>query len=107
MNKTISYYDSNAKDWVQTHIVDKTDKLQKFKQLFPKGKILEIGSGDGLDAFNLIKLGYDYTGIDASKGLLEIAKSKNPDSDLRNISVEEIKENFKENEFDGFWTAAT
>src|SRR5260221_12158468 len=105
--KTINYYDENANEWVKTHVVDKTDKLKKFQKLLPKGKIIEIGSGDGLDAFNLIKLGYGYTGTDASKSLIQIAQKRNPKVTFNNIPVEELSKNFNEDCFDGFWTAAT
>lgn len=40
----------------------------------PAGKILEVGSGGGRDAKDLIEMGYEYIGIDISKGLLEEAK---------------------------------
>lgn len=108
--RTIGYYDVHANEWTNKHHGDEQESYWKtemdvFHKLLPSGKILEIGSGSGKDASALLRLGYDYVGTDASKGLLEIAKKRNPVAVFRNVAVQDL--DFEENEFDGFWTAAT
>ena len=41
-------------------------------------RVIELGCGDGRDAFEIIKRVKQYEGIDSSEGLLDIAKKKNP-----------------------------
>ena len=79
--------------------------MARFKELLPRGKVLEIGSGAGKDASALISLGYDYTGTDASEGLLNIAQKRNPMAKFYKMAVHDLS--FPDQEFDGFWTAAT
>lgn len=110
--KTLNYYDEHAKEWAEAHHgFDEEsfwkDWMEKLHKLLPNGKVLEIGSGSGKDASNLLRLGYEYIGTDASKGLLEVAKRRSPNGVFKNIRVQDLKDNFNENEFDGFWTAAT
>jgi len=108
--QTIKYYDKHAEEWATTHGGYEENsywekEMQRFYQLLPKGKILEIGSGAGNDASALIKMGYEYTGIDASSGLIEIAKKRNPKAIF--IKMDVCNLDFPEGYFDGFWTAAT
>lgn len=110
MKKTVDYYDREAENWASAHHGNETgsyweDEMERFHGLLPAGKILEIGSGTGKDAAALIALGYNYVGTDASKGLLQMAKKRNPSASFFLKSVEEL--DFPEGEFDGFWTAAT
>jgi ubiquinone/menaquinone biosynthesis C-methylase UbiE len=70
----------------------------------PSGSVLEIGSGAGNDASSLLEMGYDYTGTDASSGLIEVARKRNPQATFINVNADEL--NFPEKSFDGFWAAA-
>lgn len=79
--------------------------MERFHELLPKGKVLEIGSGSGKDAAALVTMGYDYTGTDASAELLKIAKKRNPQATFRQVSVYDL--DFPPHQFDGFWTTAT
>ena len=65
--QTIKTYDSKSSDWVLKHETPNFwgSQMDKFYKLLPKGKILEIGSGGGRDAKELIGKGYDYVGTDA------------------------------------------
>lgn len=108
--QTIEYYDKNAKDWAVSHHGDEItsywqNEMERFHELLPTGKVLEIGAGTGKDATGLIAMGYDYTGTDASKGLLGIAQKKNPGAVFKHVGVYDL--DFPEHQFDGFWTAAT
>ncbi len=81
-------------------------EMELLFQLVHQGKILEIGTGHGGDAIQLIKhYGIEnYTGIDASSGLLKIAKSRNPGADLRLMDIYSL--DFPPHVFDGFWISA-
>ena len=108
--QTIGYYDTHAIEWSNIHHGDEQESYWKvemdmFHKFLPCGKVLEVGSGSGKDASALLRLGYDYVGTDASKGLLEIAQKRNPNTIFRCVAVQDL--DFEENEFDGFWTAAT
>lgn len=108
--QTVGYYDTKAETWATAHHGDEDvsywqNEMERFHELLPKGRILEIGSGSGKDASALIALGYDYTGTDASEGLLKVAQKRNPEAILKLVAVHDL--DFPEHEFDGFWTAAT
>ncbi|MBU4380638.1 class I SAM-dependent methyltransferase [Candidatus Parcubacteria bacterium] len=103
--QTIDFYDRKAEEWANAHsgyekISWWIEEMQIFHNLLPTGKILEIGAGTGRDASNLVDLGYDYTGTDASFGLLEIAKKRNPQVNFKLVGVCEL--DFPKHEFDGF-----
>lgn len=106
---TVKYYDNEADSWSASHGGDDTDSWRKdgmirFNEYLPSGRVLEIGSGVGKDAEALIKLGYDYTGTDASSGLLELARKRNPSATFIQRYAHEIGHSL--GEFDGFWASA-
>lgn len=108
--QTVGYYDKKAEEWAISHGGNEEasywqSEMERFHELLPGGKVLEVGSGAGKDAAALIKIGYDYTGTDASEGLLKVAQKRNPRASFKHVSVYGL--NFPEYEFDGFWTAAT
>lgn len=108
-NKTINFYDQNAEKW-RNGCINKEGSFRdmsvaKLKEFLPEGKILEIGSGPGIDAEKLVKAGFDYIGTDASEGFIELAKKLNPNINFIKMAVEEL--DFPKNNFDGFWTSAT
>lgn len=98
-------YDANAHLWAPRHLSPRFwgKEMDDFRKFLPSGKILEIGCGGGRDARELIELGYDYTGTDVSKGLLEQAKKNNPGAKFIQVSLYNL--DFTE-KFDGFWCAA-
>src|SRR3989344_3277821 len=111
--KTIQYYDEHAGEWAQKHGMADPSNYKLFdpemKLLFklrPTGKVLEIGTGHGGDAIELIaQYGVEnYVGIDASTGLLKIARSRNPGADLRQQNIYEMS--FPDEIFDVFWISA-
>jgi len=104
--QTIDAYDQNTIAWAgsrNTKVVWGNEK-KKFYKYLPKGKIIEVGSGGGRDAKELIAHGYDYTGTDVSKELLEEAKKNNPEATFLLQSVYEL--DFPDETFDGFWASA-
>lgn len=80
-------------------------EMEHFHRLLPSGRIIEIGSGGGQHAQELISLGYDYIGTDASAGMVEVARKR-----LKGVQFyQQVAENLDfpvENKFDGFWAAA-
>lgn len=110
LRQTVDYYDKEAKNWTSAHGGNQEDsywkaEMERFHQLLPNGRVLEIGSGAGKDAAALKVIGYDYTGTDASEGLLRVAKKRNPDTRFVHMAVHDL--DFPGEKFDGFWTAAT
>ena len=108
--KTINYYDQQAPQWASEHGGHEEKsywekQMARFKEFLQDGKVLEIGSGAGKDAKALIAMGYEYTGTDASKGLIDVAQARNPKAVFVNEAVEDLS--FPSDSFDGFWTAAT
>lgn len=98
-------YDSVSEKWADTHKTNRfwQENFDKFFELLPKGRLLEIGCGSGRDAQELIAQGYDYTGTDISAPQLEQARKNNPGSAFEQVSLYDL--DFKE-PFDGFWAAA-
>lgn len=104
---TVDTYDTNAQAWIKKHSTPGiwAQEMAIFKKLLPKGKILEIGAGGGRDAKELIALGYDYVGIDVSRGLLIEAQKLNPQAQFFHQNIYELDSS--KHSFDGFWTSAT
>ena len=104
---TLETYNTTAKQWSEKHAtVDFWEQeMEIFRKLLPSGKILEIGSGGGRDARELIALGYAYVGTDISTGLIEMAKKANSHVTFLAQSVYDL--DFPEGtQFDGFWASA-
>lgn len=104
---TVKTYNTNAKVWAKKHLTPGywAQELATFKKYLPHGKVLEIGAGGGRDAQELIKLGYDYVGIDVAEKLLAEAQKLNPTATFIHQSIYDL--DFPLNSFDGFWTSAT
>lgn len=88
-------YDRIAKDFAEMRTI--FYKEQKYLDalmhyLKPKAHILDVGCGSGCPiAAYFIEKGFQVTGIDGSKKLLEIAKEKNPSMNLIYGDVRTIK----------------
>jgi SAM-dependent methyltransferase len=104
---TIQTYDLNAESWANDHadVSGLKNTVAKFKKYLPNGTVVEIGSGGGRDAALLTESGYDYLGIDASKGMVAAAQRFNPGLKFKHMSVYDLPR--LQRQFDGFWTAAT
>lgn len=80
-------------------------ELARFKKLVPGKKVLDIGCGAGRDAEELLKEGFCVTGIDASDGMLAVARSRAPKATLLKMDFNALA--FPDESFDGFWAAAS
>lgn len=104
---TIEAYDKIAEEFHSRNSVTLyAEEYLVFKNLLKNGnKILEIGCGTGRDAEGLINLGLDYTGVDASEGMLNLAKARVKNGNFQNGDF--YKLDFDDEYFDGFWAAAS
>jgi ubiquinone/menaquinone biosynthesis C-methylase UbiE len=64
----------------------------------PKGTILDIGCGTGRHAVPLVQNGFNVTGIDSSKEMLNVLKKKNSRTHIVYKNIFDVQ--FKENYFD-------
>lgn len=109
-SKTINYYNQQTDKWVAKHANQSDEtwwgpEMERFHELLPGGRVLEIGFGGGRDAKSLINYGYEYIGTDASEGFLAAARKANPSGKFIIKNVHDL--DFPDEDFDGFWTAAT
>ena len=104
---TIDAYNKIAEEFSQRNSVSIYNaEFQAFRSSVKSGdKILEIGCGTGRDADELVKLNFDYTGIDASEGMLAIARERVKQGNFQMGDFYHLK--FPDNAFDGFWAAAS
>jgi len=104
---TIDSYDKIAQDFhARNHKTIYGEEYRFFKDALGNGKrILEIGCGTGRDARELIEQGFDYTGIDASEGMLAIARENAKGGSFKKGDFYAL--DFPTGSFDGFWAAAS
>lgn len=107
--KTISYYNDNAKKWVQNHGPNSKpsfwlEELNQFQEYLTQGHILEIGVGGAGEAAEFIKKGYTFTGIDPAQNLIEIAQKQFPKATFLVNNMYDFES--PKNTFDGFWCSA-
>jgi len=104
---TIDWYDKNAKKYASDsdNITFEDTARQFLKKIKPNPKILEVGCGSGRDAITLTELGASVTGIDASEGLIKVAKQKS--SDIEFLVGNFLDLPFQDGTFDGIWSHAS
>ena len=106
--QTISYYDQHAEKWSSERGPDAKKslwepELEQFHSLLPEGKILEIGFGGAKEAASLIRMGYEYVGIDPAAALIKKAQKRFSQAQFDVKSVYDL--DYKQ-VFDGFWCSA-
>jgi ubiquinone/menaquinone biosynthesis C-methylase UbiE len=104
---TIDAYNKIAHEFSQRNSVSiYSTEFQLFRSLIKSGnKILEIGCGTGRDAEELVRLDFDYTGIDASEGMLAVARERVKQGKFQVGDFYHL--DFQDDTFDGFWAAAS
>jgi SAM-dependent methyltransferase len=71
---------------------------QRIDPLFSRGsRVLDLGCGSGVDAVHLMQRGVDVTGIDASAGMVRVARARGVN--VRLLAIEALEE--IEGVFDG------
>lgn len=105
LNKTINYYDINAKEFVEgTLNVDFKTTQDKFINKLPaKGYILDFGCGSGRDTKYFLAKDFNVEAIDGSIELCKIA------SEYTNIKVRHMYFNELSivNKYDGIWACSS
>lgn len=110
--QTVAYYDGNSEKWAKNHGMGEEestfkDQMDTLFKLVPEGKVLEIGSGHGKEAYLLIKqYGVDsYIGVDASIKLLELASFRNPNAKFIHTSIYDLS-SIEDSSIEAFWISA-
>ncbi|MDP3991895.1 MAG: class I SAM-dependent methyltransferase [Nanoarchaeota archaeon] len=93
------YYDRGIFGRFLFNIIDKTANSVKIKK---GSKILDAGCGTGnlLHILGGKNLGLKLYGTDISKKMMQIARKKVKEADIREISVTNLNKEFRENYFD-------
>jgi len=103
---TIATYDNIAKGFFEKRKSDDNFFLEEFN-LFVKTargkKVIDLGCGTGRGANLFLENGFDYAGIDASRGMLELAKSRFATANFLQMDFYGL--NFPSSTFDCFWAA--
>ncbi len=105
MNKTLSYYNSNAEDFFKSTVnADMTAQYQRFeKYLSPGDRILDLGCGSGRDTKHFLEAGYQMKAVDGSEELCQKA-SEYTGIEVENIRFQDMAYN---NEYHGVWACAS
>ena len=105
LNRTVDYYNENAKDFVQGTIsVDFTKVQHKFIDKLEKGDyILDFGCGSGRDTKYFIDNGFKVDAIDGSEELCKLA------SDYTGINVKHMYfQQFSDiDKYNGIWACSS
>lgn len=104
-DQTKKFYNDNALEWSTQHNTASYWEVPMdiLFTLVPFGKrVIEIGCGGGRDA-KILMDHFDYTGIDFSEGLLDVAKGNNSAGSF--LLMDLFQMNF-EQKFDAAWLAA-
>lgn len=105
--RTLATYEDEAAAWAAER--GGSDyweaERERFATFVPQGHLLDVGSGNGRDAVLLCDHGYQVTGIDISRSLLEIAARQEPRAHFLHASVYELP--FPDGHFDGAWVVAS
>ena len=80
-------------------------EFEQYAKLVPGKKVVDIGCGAGREAVVFVKNGFDYTGVDASQAMLNIAKTRAQGGVFIQMDFYHLE--FPDNTFDGFWAAAS
>lgn len=104
LKETIEWYDSNAEQYAaagesyydMNHITTFTEHLP------PGAAVLDVGCGAGRDSNILAVKGLDVTGLDLSKGLIEVARVKFPGVHFIEGNMLDLP--FENESFDGVWS---
>ena len=105
MQKTIDYYNTNAKQFAETTAFVKFHNMQrKFLEKLPKGSvILDFGGGSGRDTKYFMEQGYRVEAIDGSVELCRLA-SEYTGIEVKHMYFQELSELDK---YDGIWACSS
>ncbi|MBP2237061.1 uncharacterized UPF0146 family protein [Sinorhizobium kostiense] len=76
IDETLRYYDTNADKYAANEGAPNPRLFTFLDRCRPKGKVLELGTGSGVDAAAIIGRGFDLDATDGSSELAAIASSR-------------------------------
>lgn len=105
MNKTVEYYNKNAKEFCDsTFYLDMSECQKRFLNYLPNGAlILDAGCGSGRDSKYFLSQGYQVEAFDASEEICKIA-SANIEQEVKCMEFEAVT---CETKFEGIWASAS
>lgn len=104
MDKTITYYNQHAKEFVSTTIaVDFRTNQDKFKKNLHGKNILDFGCGSGRDTKYFLESGFHVTAVDGSEEMCKYA-SEYTGISVRKMLFQELNEQDK---YDGIWACSS
>ncbi len=99
------FYSRNAERLIKKYDTYTMEaEIDYFRHYVPRGKILDVGCGNGRDLASFAKRGYDVAGVDREKKFVVEAKRRVPDGRIVIATIDSLP--FPENEFDGLWACA-
>lgn len=104
-NKTLNYYNQNARTFVSgTVSVDFTQTQERFtKKLKPQAYILDFGCGSGRDTKYFLEQGYQVDAVDGSIELCKLA-GEYTGIEVKNMFFHELSEVEK---YDAIWACSS
>ena len=104
-NKTIEYYNENAKQFVETTANVEFHHMQNrfLDKLKDSAFILDFGCGSGRDTKYFLEQGYQVNAIDGSEELCKLA-SELTGIEVKHMYFQEISEVEK---YDGIWACSS
>lgn len=104
--QTILTYNKIASKYNDSHFVHFwVEEFDRYKKYIKGKNVLDIGCGAGRDAVVFLENGFDYTGVDASEGMIKIARERAAGGNFKQMDFYHLE--FPDNTFDGFWAAAS
>ena len=105
MNKTLDYYNDNAKSFIEaTREVVFSDKQDTFLSHLPAhASILDFGCGSGRDTAYFLKKGYQVEAVDGSIEMCKAA-SLYTGIEVKHMLFSELD---AENKYDGIWACSS
>lgn len=105
--KTIKAYNKNAKKFSEKfkELMDlkRRYEFQRFIELLPGKKILDLGCGSGDHSYYFLQNGLDVSAIDISDEMIKICKQKGLNAFV--MDIEDLK--FDDKSFDGIWSVTS
>lgn len=99
--KTAETYDKIASGYSTDHFAHFwIEEFDFYKSIINGKKVIDLGCGTGRDAAVFVENSFDYTGIDASEGMLKIASRRVPKGKFQKMDFG--KTIFQDGGFDGF-----
>ena len=104
-NKTIEYYNKNAKQYVKDTVDASMFEIRRLflLKLKPEGTILDLGCGAGRDSKAFLESGYKVVMVDGSKELCQIASEFTGEAAICSSFQEYEPNRF----FDGIWACSS